>query len=167
MPRKRSSSAAPADELGRAKEYALRLLEYRARSEAEMARRLARRGHDEETIERAVADLRAVGLLDDEEFARAWVASRAASRPTGRVRLLWELRRHGVDADTAAQAVEQGLEAEAELEAAWTWARQRAGEAPDRKELGRLQAALQRRGFGREIVRDIIERLTRDSDQSH
>lgn len=159
-------SAAPAvDPLGRAKEYALRLLGYRARSEAEIARRLARRGHDENTIARAVADLTAAGLLDDEEFARAWVASRLATRPTGRVRLLWELRRHGVEGDVAKQAVEETLDAEAELESAWTWARSRAGQAPDRQELGRLQAALQRRGFGRDVIREVIERLTRDSDE--
>jgi regulatory protein len=166
MRQKRTSRPAPADELGRAKDYALRLLEYRARSEAEIARRLARRGHDDATIERAVADLRAVGLLNDHEFARAWVASRRAGRPTGRTRLRWELRRHGVDADTAAQAVEQGLDPEAEFEAAWAWARQRVGRPPESGELRRLHAALQRRGFGRDIIREIIERLTRNSDPS-
>ena len=57
------------------------------------------------------------------------------------------------------------VESEAELESAWTWARSRAGQAPDRQELGRLQAALQRRGFGRDVIREVMERLTRESDE--
>jgi regulatory protein len=166
MRRRTNSAAVPPDDLRGAKEYGLRLLTLRGRSEAEMARRLSRRGYDEVTVERAVADLKAVGLLDDREFAQAWVAGRLARGPAGRVRLLWELRRHGVEAETALAAVDEGLDPEAEFEAAWVWARKRAGEAPDREALGRLQAALQRRGFGREIVREVIERLTRESDGS-
>jgi len=163
--RKASRTPAPDDRAG-AKDYALRLLGYRGRSEAEMARRLSRRGYSETTIEWVVAGLKADGLLDDVEFAQAWVASRLAGTPTGRTRLLWELRRCGVDGEIALAAVDEGLDPEVEAEAAWAWARKRVGEAPDRAALRRLQAALQRRGFGREIVRDVMERLTRDSDRS-
>ena len=52
-------------------EAALRFLEARARSVAESRRRLTEAGYRPELVEGAIARLLALGLLDDEAFARA------------------------------------------------------------------------------------------------
>ena len=57
----------------KAREAALRLLAVRARSEGELDDRLKRKGFDERTSAEVVAALKRVGLVDDEDFARAWV----------------------------------------------------------------------------------------------
>ena len=61
-------------ELRRAKESLFRLLSYRAYSEAELRSRLRAKQFTDEVIERALADLRGSGLVDDRQFAETFVA---------------------------------------------------------------------------------------------
>src|SRR6266699_997147 len=56
---------------------ALWLLESRARTRLELQQRLERRGFESGAIERAIDRLSAVGLVDDEVFARDLASSRA------------------------------------------------------------------------------------------
>ncbi len=80
-----------------AQQRALRLLAFRPRSIAELRQRLERAGMTEDAINRVVARLRAVGLLDDAAFAQSWAESRARTRPRSRRLVAQELRRKGVD----------------------------------------------------------------------
>jgi len=76
---------------------ALRYLEARARSVTETRRRLSEAGYRDELVDGAIERLIALGLLDDEAFARHWVESRDRARPRGEVALRRELRLRGVD----------------------------------------------------------------------
>ena len=51
-------------------------LQYRDRSEHELRRYLARKGHDQQVIEETLAKLRDYHYVDDRLFAQAWVESR-------------------------------------------------------------------------------------------
>ena len=53
-----------------------RLLAHRSRSRQELQRRLADKGHDAQTITRAMADLEAQGFVDDAAFAAAFVSDK-------------------------------------------------------------------------------------------
>jgi regulatory protein len=77
-------------------EAALRLLAQRARSENEMGTRLRMRGFPPETVDEEVARLREAGLLDDGQFARAWVEGRKRTAPRGRRMLRYELLGRGI-----------------------------------------------------------------------
>ncbi len=84
---------------------AARFLEVRPRSRAEVRRRLGEAGYRADLVEEAIARLAALGYLDDEAFARAWVESRDRARPRGE-RALWaELRRKGVADDVIAEVL--------------------------------------------------------------
>lgn len=76
---------------------AIRFLETRARSVAEVRRRLVDAGFDPALVDGAVDRLLELRLLDDEEFARAWVASRDRARPRGSRALRAELARKGIE----------------------------------------------------------------------
>jgi regulatory protein len=76
---------------------ALRYLEARARSVTETRRRLSEAGYRDELVDGAIERLIALGLLDDEAFARHWVESRDRARPRGEVALRRELRLRGID----------------------------------------------------------------------
>lgn len=54
---------------GDAKRYALKLLGYRGRSEAELRERLARKGFPEDAVARVVSSLKQAGYLDDRALA--------------------------------------------------------------------------------------------------
>jgi regulatory protein len=98
------------DEPYRARDAALALLSYRARSTAELRRRLLQKGFGPDIADRCVDEMRARGYLDDGAFAEAFVRDRLRLRPRGRRRLVAELRAKGVEPDTAAGAVARALE---------------------------------------------------------
>jgi regulatory protein len=84
----------------------LRFLETRARSVVEVRRRLTDAGYRADLVEKAIDRLTAIGLLDDDTFARHWIESRDRSRPRGEVALKRELRLRGVDPAVIAGALE-------------------------------------------------------------
>lgn len=148
------------DQPWKARDAALSLLSYRARSAAELRRRLRRKGFDEEVAAATVERLDELGVVDDAAFAESFVRERVRLKPRGPRRLAGELRAKGVDEDTARAAIAEVMEREEATEldlaraAAARW-KPRAGEEPARAR-ARLQAFLARRGFGDDAVRAIV-----------
>lgn len=102
-------------------EAALRFLEARQRSIAEVRTRLNRAGYRPELVEGAIARLTELGMLDDEAFAESWVESRDRARPRGERALQRELYVKGIDreliAGTLARREEERPDANAEAAA--------------------------------------------------
>ncbi len=86
-------------------EAALRFLEARQRSVAEVRRRLTTAGYRADLVTSALDRLGDLGLLDDEAFARAWVESRDRAHPRGEHALMLELRQKGIEARVIAAAL--------------------------------------------------------------
>ena len=80
----------------------LRQLTVRARTRAELAGQMAKRGYPDEAAHAVLARLEAVGLIDDEDFAEQWVRSRQAGPGKGKRALAAELRTKGVDDEVIA-----------------------------------------------------------------
>lgn len=159
------ASLLAADEAARATEAGLRFLAYRPRSEREVRDRLRRRGFADGAIEEAVERLRGWHYLDDAEFARFWVENRNEHQPRGRRLLKSELRAKGVDPELASEVIEE--EASEELPAALALARKRASslhalDALTRRR--RLASYLQRRGYGWDVVRPVLDAVLGESD---
>jgi regulatory protein len=100
----------PEDELGDpesvARSLCLRALTGAPKTRQQLADILARKDIPEHAAETVLDRLTEVGLIDDAEFARAWVSSRQAGRGLARRALSAELRAKGVDPEVAADAVE-------------------------------------------------------------
>lgn len=146
-------------EYERAMQSALRVLGYRPRSEAEMRQRLERKGFSPEIIDRTLARLMYLSLLDDREFARSWVASRTGRGPA---RLKQELRQKGIHRDLAEEVITTGISAEDELTSAWHVAQRALRHSvcpPERAEMQRVRRLLQRRGFSFEVIGRVCARL--------
>lgn len=88
-----------------------------ARSRQELRGKLAKRDVPDELAERLLDRFTEVGLVDDSAFARSWVESRQRSRGLARRALAQELRRKGVDDETARTALDD-LDPASEEEAA-------------------------------------------------
>lgn len=84
---------------------ALRFLEARHRSVAEVRRRLTQAGYREDLVTAAIGRLGDLGMLDDEAFAAQWVESRDRARPRGERALTMELRQKGIASETIARAL--------------------------------------------------------------
>lgn len=137
---------------------ALDLLGYRARSAREVRERLARRGYAPETVEAVVVRLAELGYLDDEQFARG-VAREKARKKYGPRRVYADLRRGGVDADTAGRAVEEEFQDRPVLEEASEAAARRYNTAEESDAVARrVYGFLVRRGYPAEVCAEVAGR---------
>jgi regulatory protein len=85
----------------------LNALTGQARSRQELRDRLAKKDVPDDLAERLLDRFTDVGLVDDAAFARSWVESRQRSRGLARRALAQELRRKGVDDETAGTALDE------------------------------------------------------------
>jgi regulatory protein len=152
-----------AEQADKAVQAAMRLLEARPRSIAELRQRLLRKGFDPATSDQALEQLQRLGLADDASFARLWVEHRQSARPRGAAALRDELRRKGIDRNLIDDVLSDEELTGDEQEGAWTQARaalRKYAGSPDRATFARrMSGYLQRRGFGFETIRPIIDQL--------
>ena len=153
---------AGAEEVHKATEAALLLLEVRARARREIETRLTQKGYDNEVITQVLEKLTTLGLLDDAQFAALWVEAKTrvgGSRPVGRRRLSSELFGKGVAKDQIAEAVGV-VSNDDELALARAAAAKKVRVVPTDRDLlqaerRKLMGFLQRRGFGWETVKQV------------
>jgi regulatory protein len=118
-------------------------------------------GFENDVIGAVLADLERADLVNDEEFARIWVASRVSSGAAGRHKLRWELRRKGIHEDLIRRAVDEAVNDETEVEQALGLARRRLrGQPAEGPELLRLRRLLLSRGYGFSTVETAMRRLS-------
>lgn len=136
-----------------ARAIVLRQLTSSAKSRLQLSRKLAERNIPEDVAEAVLDRFQEVRLIDDAEFADMWVRSRSQSRKLAKGALRRELADKGIDADTAAAALEQLSDADEEASARVLVERKlRAGvDLTDRAERDkitrRLASMLARKGY--------------------
>jgi len=98
----------------KAYQRAINYLSYRPRSETEIRRNLVKNDVSDNLIEDVLERLRQSGLVNDAEFAQAWVENRSEMRPRGQRALAYELRQRGIDhqiIDQTLESVDEGEQA--------------------------------------------------------
>ena len=130
---------------------ALNLISYRARSEAELRRRLSERA-EADVVEIAVERLKEQGLLDDAKFARDWAGSRTRHSPRSARMIVRELTEKGVARSLAEAAVEELDDDDTAGDAAARFASRLAG-ADYAGFHRRLMGHLRRRGYADSVAR--------------
>ena len=138
----------------------LRLLTARARTRAELAGQLTKRGYPDEVSSRVLDRLAQVGLVDDADFAEQWVRSRRVNAGKGRRALAAELRTKGVPGEVITAAL-AGIDAGAERERAEQLVRdklrrERLNEDDEAKVMRRLVGMLARRGYGQSMAVEVV-----------
>jgi regulatory protein len=143
---------------------ALKMLAGRELSEAQVRQRLARRQHDQESIDAAITKLKADGSLDDARVAGAIARSQTTLKKRGKLRVRREIEAAGIAASVARRAVDEvfaGLDVDALLSAAL--ARRLRGDAriADDKEFQRLYRYLLTQGFEADLVLALLRKRSR------
>lgn len=141
----------------RAKARALRLLEKRDYSKAELAAKLVEKGEDPAEAEAVSERMAELGFVNDENYA-GMVVRHYAAKGYGRARIREELRRRRVPRelwDAALLELPEQTDTVERLLAA-----KLRGRAPEGDDLRRACAALIRRGFSWEEVSSAAKRLS-------
>ncbi len=165
LPPNRRHHLLDADAEVKVREAALNLLSHRARTRAELRRKLVGKGFRPARVDLCLDRLAERGLLDDQAVASAFVRDRIRRRPRGKGRLTQELRAKGVADAMARAVVDEVLDDENLTEDALAmqvlegWLKRQGpatlralsapGPTPEReKARRRLHGYLARRGFG-------------------
>ncbi len=142
---------------------ALAFLSYRPRTRREIQLKLASGGFDETTIEAALNRLDKVGLVNDLVFIETYVRDRIANRPMGIRRMAQELYAKGIPREKTLPVIERVLGEEnleeralARLAADKKFASLR-DHADRQAARRRLSGYLARRGFDREVIREVVD----------
>jgi regulatory protein len=143
-----------------ARNLCLRLLTARARTRAELAGQLAKRGYPDDVSTLVLDRLAGVGLIDDADFAEQWVRSRRVNAGKGKRALAAELRTKGVDNEVITAALAD-IDADAERERAEQLVndklrRERLTD-DDAKLARRLVGMLARRGYSQTMAFDVVK----------
>ena len=139
---------------------AYRLLGHRARSRAELRRRLLEKEHEEHAVDEALESLAADGFLDDAAFARSYVADKRRLGGWGAERIRRGLTGLGVAADVIDAELEAASGGEGdELERALALlARRGEPKAPLDAARRRAYEMLVRRGFSSPVAYAAVRR---------
>lgn len=153
------------DSLEKAKDQAIRYIVQRPRSINEIERYLKRKGYDEPQIEQIINRLKELDLLDDSAFAEYWIEQRLTFKPRSQMALRYELQQKGVS-----RAVMDELLNEVDEVAAAQDAAQRKlntfRHLPEDQFRAKLGSFLQRRGFRYETIRQVVDDLWREIEET-
>ena len=142
----------------------LSLLARRELSEQQVRQRLARKGHDADAIDEAVARLREERAIDDARVADAIARTETAVKRRGKLRVRMQIERAGIAKPIAKRAVDEVFEAidDEELLEASLRKRLRGRERiADDREFQRLYRYLIGQGFETDRVLRALERRRR------
>lgn len=155
------------DDLESARNIAYRFLGYSARSRAEVEKRLERSEFTPEIIQAVIDEFELKGYLNDEKFAKDWIADRADRKNYGRNRLAAELNRKGVSRETIKETLDANDDEESEFRRALESAKSKWKLNSDletttdeiNSEKRRVSGFLQRRGFSFQIIKKVLAEL--------
>lgn len=130
---------------------ALHFLKFRPRSVFEVEKKLKSKKCEEKEIERVVSILKKEKLLDDEKFAKMWVASRNNLRPSGAYVLKMELKHLGIAEEIIGDVLKDQDEEALARKAIEDKVRYR------QADFNKKAAFLQRRGFKTSVIYKVLK----------
>jgi regulatory protein len=141
---------------------ALHFLSYRPRSSAEVRQNLVKRGTPEALVQETLVRLERAGLVNDRNFAQAWVDNRNTFQPRSKSALRFELKRKGLSDEVVQTVLDEKVDDEfLAFEAARKYASRLAGrEWLDFRQ--KLSGFLARRGFSFTTITPIVSKVWND-----
>ena len=147
------------DEYIFSKKVSFDYLAYRIRTVAEIRKKLHSKKISGETIEKVIAHLKELGLLNDSEFARQLIAEKIKNKPQGRRMLEKKLYEKGISRDTSAEILNSMLDDSTEsalAEKLYSKLKPKLNELEPVDARKKIYETLARKGFEYETINKII-----------
>ena len=169
LSRDRLNELTSLEEFTLAKQKALRLLGHRLRSEKELRIKLREKEFNPDIIDSVVKHLQSVHLLNDLEFARAYVHDTQLRKPAGRRLLEQQLRVKGIPPPLIQQVLDQSISPQQEEKDAFETAgklfrryRSSRKKIENEKQQKRIAESLSRRGYRWQTISCVMKKLFND-----
>ena len=151
------------DELEITYQKALHYLGYRPRSSSEVRQNLLKRGVSDDLVEKTITHLQQAGLVNDREFARAWIENRNTFQPRSKSALRFELHRKGLSDELAQPVLDELVDDQSSaLEAGRKYSHRLSGLAWPEFRM-KLSGFLARRGFSYGTLTPIVSEIWKES----
>lgn len=163
-PRRPPAELPPAERYEAAREVVLKSLSACARTRAQLAATLARKGFDEETAAAVLDRLTEVGLIDDAAYAEMVVRTRVAERGLAPAAIASELARKGIEGRIVQAAVAQ-VDPDRQRQLASQLAAKRARSltgCPRQVAWRRLTGMLARKGYPAGLASEVVAQVLAD-----
>ena len=150
-----------ADEVVRARDFALGLLSNQIYTKPQMIDALEKSGFCSHAVAKTIENLEQLGKIKDEKYAKNWVKNRRSTRPTSRTAMRRELTGHGVDRTTADRVLAEIKDADETALALKLAVKQssRYRMLSPHVAKRRLHAFLSRRGFDNETIGQVLRQI--------
>ncbi|QQY78968.1 regulatory protein [Keratinibaculum paraultunense] len=151
------------EELSKAKDQALKFLTYRQRSEKEIIDKLRKKGFEESIIDDTLNYLKKYKLVDDVEFAKAFMKDKINLNKFGPIRIKHELYKKGID-NTIIEKVLEENDNEDEYNRALNLAKKKlpSYKNDDKNAIYRkLGGFLQRKGYSYDCIFKVLKELVK------
>lgn len=151
------------EELSKAKDQALKFLTYRQRSEKEIIDKLKKKGFEESIIDDTLNYLKKYKLVDDVEFAKAFMRDKINLNKFGPIRIKHELYKKGIDNNIIEKVLEENDE-EDEYNRALNLAKKKlpSYKNDDKNAIYRkLGGFLQRKGYSYDCIFKVLKELVK------
>jgi regulatory protein len=160
------------DERISAKRIASKFLNTRRRTEREVRDKLRTEKFEPELIDEIIPDLKNSGLINDEEFAAAFIHDKRIAKPISSRQLENELRKKGVSKSIIENSLigadeEESDEDRAMKAATKKWEQLQRRESDDRKRKQKLITFLGSRGFGYDVIKNVIRVIAEDIQEEY
>jgi regulatory protein len=152
-------------------EFALKTLDRRSFSKAELRRKLSVRAESPGALSEVMKKLQDYGLLDDARFAASFAASRLESKSQGAGRVLRDLRSRSVETAAANAAIKQvyGDVDEHELASRYLQRKFRSKDLStflmDEKNLAAAYRRLRTGGFSSRVSVEVLKQFSRRAEE--
>jgi regulatory protein len=137
----------------------LKMLARRELSEKQVRERLARKGHDGDAIDAAIARLRQERAVDDARVAEAIARTETTIRRRGKLRVRMQIERAGIDKSIAKRAVDDvfgAIDDDALIEASLSKRLRGRETIADDREFQRLYRYLAGQGFESDRIMKLL-----------
>ncbi|MFU0800046.1 MAG: RecX family transcriptional regulator [Xylanivirga thermophila] len=138
---------------------ALGYLSHNMHTEKQVTQYLEGKGFDDKSIDYAIEKLKEYDLVDDMQYAVAWIKNSIVGKPKGKRMLMYELGQKGIP-DTIARLALDTMDEDTEKEQAKKLAdkyMKKYTSLDDRRRRQKVGQAMARRGFDWEIIRWAID----------
>lgn len=146
---------------------AIRYLSYRMRTKKEMSDYLIEKEIDKYYISGIIDRLVEERLLDDGEFAEAFVRTRINTSSKGPQMVKRELMEKGVSSFHAEKAIQQySYEIQYERASKWVEKRLRSSKKESfQKQRQKIQATLMQKGFSKDVITDVLSDIQNEKNE--
>ncbi len=152
-------------ELRKAHNYALTLLDYRERSQWEIKERMRQKRYTPEVIQQVINYLKEHDFLNDKRFSEEW-ASFVIKKGFARKRVQYELRRKGIAEDLIEEILGKLFSKIDETEMALRVVQKKRKMLKNERDFQRISEFLRRRGYSFSTINTVIDQLKDNRERS-